>query len=58
MCKKICTFFICQEQQETTNQIVQNRPSLLDHIFWQGKELLHSNYTTRYVSINVSVNIL
>lgn len=30
MCKKICTFFICQEQQETTNQIVQNRPSLLD----------------------------
>ena len=58
MCKKICTVFTWQEQQETTNQIVQNRPSLLDQIFWRGKELLHSNYTTRYISINVSVNIL
>lgn len=32
MGNKMCTFFVCWEQQETTNQIVQNRHSLLNQI--------------------------
>ena len=53
MCNKIRACFIYWDQEETTNQIVQNRYSLSDQIVWQRKGFYcNNNYTARYIRIN------